>query len=232
MIKMENTGVFPIFPLPIVQFPGALTPLHIFEPRYRKMLEDILSGDKSFGILLRGEEEVTTPASFSEGNVGCLVEVAVVQQLPDGRSNILCVGGSRFRLVRFVDGEEPYDQAEVELFDDDVTFEDLSTEAELTRALFARLLRANRQLKGDREQIPEELPEIPDDPQALSFVVASYLELNFNQKQRWLELTDTRQRLREINQLLEPLVDDQEKQARVSRIAKTNGHAGKVPRFD
>ena len=132
---MENTRVFPIFPLPIVQFPGALTPLHIFEPRYRKMLEDILSGDKTFGILLRGEEEVTTPASFSEGNVGCLVEVAVVQQLPDGRSNILCVGGSRFRLVRFVDGEEPYDQAEVELFDDDVTFEDLSTEAELTRVL-------------------------------------------------------------------------------------------------
>lgn len=229
---MENTRVFPIFPLPIVQFPGALTPLHIFEPRYRKMLEDILSGDKSFGILLRGEEEVTTPASFSEGNVGCLVEVAVVQQLPDGRSNILCVGGSRFRLVRFIDGDEPYDQAEVELFDDDVTFEDLTAEVELAQSLFARLLKANRQLKGDREQIPEELPEIPDDAQSLSFVVASYLELNFNQKQRWLELTDTRQRIREINQLLEPMVDDQEKQARVSRIAKTNGHAGKVPRFD
>ncbi|MGH9844616.1 MAG: LON peptidase substrate-binding domain-containing protein, partial [Blastocatellia bacterium] len=48
--------VLPIFPLSLVQFPSAITPLHIFEPRYRQMLKDVMGTDKTFGIIFRDDE--------------------------------------------------------------------------------------------------------------------------------------------------------------------------------
>src|SRR5262245_64435546 len=101
--------VIPIFPLPVVQFPTAITPLHIFEPRDRKMLKDVMEKDKTFGIIYRPSAEEGEPRPVSDrlplGSVGCAVEVAVVHELPDGRSNILCVGGARFRLLQYIDGD-------------------------------------------------------------------------------------------------------------------------------
>src|SRR5262245_52347722 len=101
---MNSNRVIPIFPLPIVQFPNAITPLQIFEPRYRKMLKDVMSADKTFGIIYRAEESVLESEALPIGSIGCTVEVAVVQELPDGRSNILCVGISRDWLVGYLEG--------------------------------------------------------------------------------------------------------------------------------
>src|SRR5215468_3310510 len=130
--SMTSRHVIPIFPLPVVQFPNAITPLHIFEPRYRKMLKDVMEKDKTFGLIYRpaAEEGGLKPASDKVplGSIGCAVEVAVVQELPDGRSNILCVGGARFRLLQYIEGE-PYLQAEVNFLEDEPTFEELSVEA-------------------------------------------------------------------------------------------------------
>src|SRR5215510_11458649 len=146
--------IIPIFPLPVVQFPTAITPLYIFEPRYRKMLKDVMEKDKTFGVIYRAsaeENELTTSLERAPlGSVGCTVEVAVVQELPDGRSNILCVGGARFRLMQYIEGEQ-YLQAEVDFFEDEPTFEDLSVEAERAKTAFNRLLAANRKIKEDRE---------------------------------------------------------------------------------
>ncbi|HKC87575.1 MAG TPA: LON peptidase substrate-binding domain-containing protein, partial [Blastocatellia bacterium] len=50
---MTSHRVIPIFPLPVVQFPNAITPLHIFEPRYRKLLKDVMEKDKTFGVIYR-----------------------------------------------------------------------------------------------------------------------------------------------------------------------------------
>src|SRR5262245_38706884 len=110
--------IIPIFPLPLVQFPGALTPLHIFEPRYRKLLDDCMKSDKTIGIICRREEqdqEIEPPP----GSIGCMVEVVAVQGFPDGRSNIVCLGKSRYRTLRYIESE-PYLQAEIATFDDDV----------------------------------------------------------------------------------------------------------------
>ena len=82
----------PVFPLAVVLFPGTPLPLHIFEPRYRRMLADCLAGDRRFGITPPGQAgEAPDP-----GMVGCIAEVRVNQQLPDGRSNIVVLGGERF----------------------------------------------------------------------------------------------------------------------------------------
>src|SRR5215510_2956648 len=154
--------VIPIFPLPVVQFPTAITPLHIFEPRYRKMLKDVMEKDKTFGVIYRPSIEESALPPISDrvplGSVGCAVEVAVVQELPDGRSNRLCVGGGRFRLLQYIDGEQ-YMRAEVDFFEDEPTFEDLSVEAERAKTAFNRLLAANRKIKEDREIEEDEVPD-------------------------------------------------------------------------
>ncbi|MBO0859558.1 MAG: LON peptidase substrate-binding domain-containing protein, partial [Chloracidobacterium sp.] len=63
---MASRHVIPIFPLPLVQFPNAITPLHIFEPRYRKMLKDVMEKDKTFGVIYRPSAEKGVPTQFSE----------------------------------------------------------------------------------------------------------------------------------------------------------------------
>ncbi len=228
---MTSHHIIPIFPLPLVQFPSAITPLHIFEPRYRKMLKDVMEKDKTFGVVYRPslEEETLTPASdrVPLGAVGCAVEVAVVQELPDGRFNILCVGGSRFRLLQYVEGEQ-YLQAEVDFFEDEPTFEDLSVETERAKTAFNRLLAANRKIKEDREVEEDEIQDLPNDPQALSFIVTAYLDLEPSQKQELLEMTDTGERLREVTRVIEHLAGEYEKRAVIHHIAKKNGHGGKL----
>jgi ATP-dependent Lon protease len=225
------TRVIPIFPLAHVQFPGALTPLHIFEPRYRKLLKDVMDSDKIFGIIYRGEDMTGDSELLPPGSVGCTVEVAVVQGLPDGRSNILCVGEKRYHVVKYVEGE-PYLQAEVELFDDDPVFEDLSSQVKHAKDLFHRWLIANRKLKDESDRETGEAPDLPDDAQALSFIVTAYLEIEANVKQRLLELTNTTVRLRQVNEILEKLTNEFERRAAVHQTAKTNGHCGKLPKLE
>lgn len=228
----SNTRIIPIFPLPVVQFPNAITPLHIFEPRYRKMLKDVMEKDKTFGIVYRPSAEEDELKLESDqvplGAVGCMVEVAVAQELPDGRSNILCVGGTRFRLLEYVEGEQ-YLQAEVDFFEDEPTFEDLSEETDRAKRAFSRLLAANRKIREDREIEEEETPELPNDPQSLSFIVTAYLDIKSSEKQELLEMIDTGERLREVTGVIENLADEYEKRAVAHNIAKHNGHGGKLP---
>jgi ATP-dependent Lon protease len=230
---MNSSRTIPIFPLPVVQFPNAITPLQIFEPRYRKMLKDVMERDKTFGIIYipTGDDDLMKGSErLPLGSVGCMVEVAVVQELPDGRSNILCVGANRYRLLQYVEGE-PYQQAEVNLFEDEPTFEDLSGLTNRAKAAFNRLLIANRKIKDAREAEEEEPPELPDDPQSLSFIVTAYLDMNLAEKQDLLEMIDTAERLRQVTRKIESLADEYERRARVHNIAKHNGHGGDLPEY-
>lgn len=228
---MDSRRVIPIFPLPLVQFPGAITPLHIFEPRYRKMIKNVMAGDKTFGILYRNDQLLTASESLPPGSIGCAVEVAVVQELPDGRSNILCVGSSRYSVTAYVEGE-PYPQAEVEFFDDDISFDDFSAEVERAKELFERLLTANRKLKSESGPDDGQMPDLPDDPQMLSFIIAAYLDIEADDKQKLLEMIDTGRRMREVNRMLEELAVDFEKRVLANQLSKKNGHAGRMPTFE
>ena len=187
--------------------------------------------DKTFGIIYRPSAEESELRPISDrvplGSVGCTVEVAVVQELPDGQSNILCVGGARFRLLQYIEGEQ-YLQADVDFFEDEPTFEDLSVEAERAKTAFNRLLAANRKIKEDREVEEDEVPELPNDPQALSFIVTAYLDIESSEKQEMLEMTDTGERLREVARVIENLASEYEKRAAIHHIAKKNGHGGKL----
>lgn len=100
-------AAIPVFPLPqVVLFPGALLPLHIFEPRYRAMLADCLATNRVLAIaqLLSGEDEHGRPAVARVCGGGIIVRH---QPLPDGRSNILVLGKARLHLDEIAVEEPP-----------------------------------------------------------------------------------------------------------------------------
>src|SRR2546430_883893 len=102
----------PLFPLPVVLFPGAMLPLHIFEERYKQMIKDCLDNDKMFGISYHSEHDNWPP---SLDRIGVIAQIMAVVPLDEGRLNILTVGGLRYRASKYL-ALEPYIKAEVELF--------------------------------------------------------------------------------------------------------------------
>jgi ATP-dependent Lon protease len=224
MDKVRSIRELPLFPLPVVLFPGMPMPLHIFEPRYRKMLSDIRAGENLFGLSYfdsDSSEKDFPPA----GHIGCVAEVTESQALPDGRSNILTVGVVRYRVSDYVERGDPYLVARVEYFEDEEEPEgklgDISREL---AALFMRVAKSIRVLNDERGN----LPDITDtDPQKLSFLVAAAMEIESETKQELLELRSTFERLRRLREMLKRVISSYEERARLHLLAKRNGHGGK-----
>ena len=210
--------LLPLFPLPLVLFPGAPLPLHIFEPRYRQMLAEALDGDRTFGIVYRPES--VPERSLPRGHVGCVARVESSETLPDGRSNIVVNGVERFSLDAFVERGTPYHVGEVSGYEDESEPPGpLGELASRVRALFERVGRAARSLADDRDP----LPELPDDPSLLSFGVAALIDLDAPARQRLLASRSPTGRLRELETLLGAAVDAIEARAAVHASAKSNG---------
>ncbi len=111
--------LLPIFPLPnVVHFPGAPLPLHIFEPRYRELVADLLSRperERRVGMVLEARDADSGELELLEpGTAGRMI---AHEPLPDGRSDIVLLGEFRFAIEREVEGK-PYRQAEVRRLDD------------------------------------------------------------------------------------------------------------------
>lgn len=208
----------PLFPLPLVLFPGTALPLHIFEPRYRQLLADCLEGDRRFGIarLDEGLAEAELPA----GTVGCIAEVVNTETLPDGRSNIVVRGSERFAFVSLVSSPHPYRVCHAELVEDDFEIgAELDALAERVRDVFRRVARAARTLSDD----PDPLPELPDDAASLSFAVASMIDIELDARQELLASRSPLERLRQLDEVLSAALGTIVDRAQVHTLAKTNG---------
>jgi Lon protease-like protein len=208
----------PLFPLPLVLFPGVPLPLHIFEPRYRQMLSDCLEGDRRFGIVFRpdgvGERELPP------GHVGCVAHIEKSETLLDGRSNIVVMGQKRFELRRFAETTRLYHVGEVGDYDDAAEPpETVEPVAARVRELFGRVGRAARTLADDADA----LPTLPDDVGLLSFAIAATIDLEAPARQRLLVSRSPLGRLRELDALLSPAVEPIELRAAVHARAKGNG---------
>lgn len=106
---MQN---LPLFPLPVVLFPGAWMPLHIFEQRYRDMVSDVVAGDGRFGLIHHDADE-QGPFLMEAGRVGTIARIEKHQPLPDGRSMILVRGVERFAIEAEQPMERLYYRADV-----------------------------------------------------------------------------------------------------------------------
>src|SRR6185369_7756141 len=109
----------PIFPLPgAILFPRSQVPLHIFEPRYREMVRDAMEGPGQIAMIqpLRLDDDNQAPLY----DVGCVGELVGIEELEDGRFNIVLLGSHRFRLIREADTDTAYRCADVDIeaFDD------------------------------------------------------------------------------------------------------------------
>lgn len=214
----------PIFPLPLVLMPFEILPLHIFEPKYRQMLEDVGAERNLFGVSMFEPEEtgVDRPAP---GSTGCVAEIRELQTLEDGRSNILTSGVIRYRIDRYVESPDPYLVAEVEFFEDDEeTAEMLDPLADDVFSLFKRVAEAAHKISGQSG----ELPDIPKaEPEQLSFLVSAAFNLDNPVKYRLLEMQKTSERLKQLRDVLMNSVDRVEETARINKVSRTNGHVKK-----
>lgn len=180
----------PLFPLPeVVLFPGRPLPLHIFEFRYRIMMNTILESDRRFGVIR------FDPSNNSIATVGCCAEVIHVQRLADDRMNMLALGQQRFRVIDYV-REKPYRVGLVEWIEDEPTDKDLSGTAEEVKDLLQDVVRLWSKLTDKPMDLPADLPDLPTE---LSYWVASNLDGVVAEQQALLELQNTMARLnREI----------------------------------
>jgi Lon protease-like protein len=223
--RVRGIRELPLFPLPVVLFPDVPMPLHIFEPRYRRMLSDIDVGEKLFGLSYFDEEEQGEGAIPPLDHVGCVAEVTETQTLPDGRSNIVVLGVIRYRVDAYVDHGDPYLVGKLSFFEDEAEEENaLRERTQEVVTLFMRIARAVRIINNDRSALVE-LPE--DEPETLSFLVAAAVEMDMKARLELLVMRSTSERLRRLRDLLARLVGSYEERARMHEIAKGNGHSGK-----
>lgn len=208
----------PLFPLPLVLFPGVTIPLHIFEPRYRRMLADCLADDQRFGLLYLPRD--IAERDLPRGHVGTVALIEASDTLPDGRSNILVRGTDRFALSALVASDAPYHVGEVEEFDDlKEPAEPMAEAAAHVHERFAQVASAARALADDRAPVPE----LGEEPPLLAFRVASLLDIEAAARQRLLASRSATGRLREIAALLDRAAEPLERRAAVHARAKANG---------
>lgn len=183
----------PLFPLPeVVLFPGRPLPLHIFEPRYRMMMNTVLDTDKRFGVLL-WDPETKQPAK-----VGSCAEITQIERLPDDRINLLTVGQQRFRVLEYT-RQKPYRVGLIQWIDDEPVEGDLTF---LTRDA-QRLLSDVVRLSGKLMDRPIQLPALPDNPLELSYWIGGSFYGACEEQQSLLELQNTAQRLQREIEILQ-----------------------------
>ncbi|MDR3032873.1 MAG: LON peptidase substrate-binding domain-containing protein [Kitasatospora sp.] len=190
-----------LFPLGTVLYPGLLLPLHIFEERYRQLVRDLLAGPEpgQFGVIaIRQGRETGVDGVSALYEIGCIAAVRQVREHPDGRFDLVTAGTQRFRLASLQPGR-PYLQGEVDLL-----AEDTGDEAAAAAAVpgVQRALRDYLAALASRGAGEVTIPELPDGPVALSYLVAASMVVDLPDKQALLAEPDALHRLQAGRELL------------------------------
>jgi Lon protease-like protein len=208
----------PIFPLNVVLFPGATLPLHIFEERYKEMVRLCIEEGRPFGVaLIRAGEEVGGPAEPFP--VGTTAHIRGVQHLEEGRMNLVCQGGKRFRILKTL-AQTPFIVGDVELVEtkpeDDP---DTAGLAETAAALFAEYIRLYLAMSNQWARTIA----LPGDPGELADHIASRLAADPGTKQRLLEELSAHKRLSAEIDLLSTAIQEMEPRVQGARAARWYG---------
>jgi Lon protease-like protein len=198
------TETLPLFPLGTVLLPGASLPLHVFEPRYRQLTIDLVTGTvptKQFGVV--AVREGWTPDDHGmDGlhHVGCTADLRDVRRLPDGRFDIVTRGARRFRLLDLDEDAKPYLMGTIDYLPD---VETPSDAGEMTRMLISSARDAHRRYcttawkTGDWSE-----PGAEVEASTLPHVLAADCLLPIVDRQRLLEQVSPTERLRMVRALM------------------------------
>ena len=179
-----NSMEIPLFPLNTVLFPGWPMPLHIFEPRYLEMVRYCVEEKIPFGILLIKQGKAEGDTAVVPHKVGCMVNITQMEQLEDGRLLIMTVGQERFRL-RSLSRHKPYLVGEVERLPY-LPEKNAPLEAAANN-LHPLVLSYLTTLTTLADNIEFDPTQIPTEPEALSHMAASLLQVSLETKQSLLE---------------------------------------------
>jgi Lon protease-like protein len=194
-----------LFPLDVVLFPDAPLPLHIFEPRYKEMIRDLLESRESFGV-------VRTSGSGIE-QVGCTAEiVAVAKQYEDGRMDIVTEGRQRFEIVQ-VDMGKTYLRAEVLYIVDEP---DRPPQEDVARLL--EMQKEMLELLGANAEVPD-----ADDRQ-LTLTIAAAMPFDLEMKQKLLASRSEPKRMKALIEYYEKVLPSLRRAVKARHKAGGNGH--------
>ncbi|MDO8532270.1 MAG: LON peptidase substrate-binding domain-containing protein [Dehalococcoidia bacterium] len=210
----------PLFPLNTVLFPHMALPLRVFEDRYKLMVKKALEGDSVFGVaLIKSGQEVGEPAEpFS---VGTTARILKVEHLEQGKMDLSCVGVRRFRITEVLQ-RRPYLVGRIIYVAHAVgDTEAAQSLAETVRDKFRRYLAVLAQsLRREPPRV-----DLNVEPQVLSYVVASALQVDNIQKQRLLETPTAEERLR----LEAAMLQEEIKVLRIFQVLEERDLGGRRP---
>jgi len=201
---VELVRDFPLFPLGIVALPTELIPLHIFEERYKTMIARCLEDGSEFGIVWMADDGLRP--------IGCACEIAeVLEQMPDGRMNLIARGTRPFRIEARQDAL-PYPAGTVEFLADREEEPD-SSAAETAHAAYADLVRH----ATDRTPDPEEIGGMS------AYQMAATVEFGLDAKQGLLDLRSESARLKLVTRLFRAAIKRLDFVERAQARARSNG---------
>ncbi|GAA1837708.1 LON peptidase substrate-binding domain-containing protein [Pseudonocardia ailaonensis] len=201
---MTGTESLPLFPLGTVLMPGAPLPLHIFEPRYRQLTVDLVTGavpGKEFGVVaVREGFDPDREGIDALAPIGCTALLKDVRRLPDGRYDVVTVGARRFRLTELDEGSHPYLCGTVEYLPDEG---EAPAADDLTRMLAASARAAHKAYCAAAWRTDDwSEPALTVAPAELPHLLAADCLLPLADRQALLEQTSPLERLRMIRMFL------------------------------
>ena len=211
----KTITAIPIFPLPnAVFFPKTLLPLHVFEHRYRAMVQDALSNENRIGVvLLKDGWENNYFGNPSVHNIACAGDIQNSEKLDDGKFNILLYGMSRIRILNFIQ-EKPYRIAEVEYLRD-LQFQKESFDESKEVEKFILLVRSYLQELGVEDA--DELLKLQfHSLESIINQVSTMLDFSSHEKQSLLEFNFLEERFETLQRMLRERLTSH----KVARMAK------------
>lgn len=212
---MDVINSLPLFPLERVLYPGEHASLHIFEERYKDLTSYCLEHEVPFGLVWTSE----TGADGGWAEVGTMAHIEEVStRYEDGRLDIVVRGGNRFR-IEAVDENFSYFTADVTVVED----EEKSVDPELRERVITQHMRL-LELAGRSVR-----PDLYENVDVLSFVLAQNAALDSEQKQEVLEFTTERERIRYLIHHFESIIPQLEQQEGMRKRIRSNGHFKDFP---
>ena len=210
---MPSETIIPIFPLGLVLLPQMSLPLHIFEDRYKQMMNTCLADDRVFGIVYFSGNRFETK--------GCTARIInILKRYDDGRMDIITKGENRFNINELFE-KRPYLEGRVEFFDDQPPE---NSELETSQKLARTCIQLLQQINAMTGQYTDGDFNERLDAKTVSFLAAACDGFSHQEKQRFLEMTLTVKRLQKAAQALERLAHRLSITQEIERIIGGNGN--------
>jgi Lon protease-like protein len=195
---------FPLFPLGMVALPGELIPLHIFEERYKTMIDECIGSEREFGIVWLSDDGLR--------EVGCACAIdRVLERMEDGQMNLIVRGTRPFRVLER-QGHLPYPAGVIEFVED----RDDDVDADLARGAheaYAELVKR----ATDRDPDTDELAGMS------AYAMAATVDFGLDAKQGLLDMRSENARLRLVTRLFRAAIKRLELVDKVQERARSNG---------